>query len=201
VEDLRMATNYSFQVGSMSEGGLADIQDAAPEFGRSRSLFSKYLQNRGSKTARTQEIYLATKQCKHHRQIFARFSQNVCVFELFYSLLLIVAAQSSRCLAESSEIDIETGPYFGGLITVEHPNTWSNGFKDGDCAVRGDPTDPKSVYTLSIDHNKCGSQTSNSAVTTFVIVQENLPILTHSTKRFMVVCNYSMPDSFTVKAA
>ncbi|CAG0909446.1 unnamed protein product, partial [Darwinula stevensoni] len=102
-----------------------------------------------------------------------------------------VAAVGSRCLADACEIDIETGPHFGGRIGVE----------SSDCGVRGEPASSRAIYTLRIEHGECGSRVRDEAVTSFVLVQETLPILTHSTKRFMVVCNYSMPDSFVVKAA
>jgi hypothetical protein len=54
-------------------------------------------------------------------------------------------------------------------------------------------------YTLRIKHKECGSIIDGSKVTSVIVVQENIPILTHSTRRFVVVCSFS-PDSFIVKA-
>jgi hypothetical protein len=38
-------------------------------------------------------------------------------YDLFYNLS--VAAKATKCLADSSEVVVETGPFFGGRISVE----------------------------------------------------------------------------------
>lgn len=103
-----------------------------------------------------------------------------------------VSAHATKCLSQASEIEVETGPYFGGKITSE------NGF----CGIKGNPKDPRDVYTMQIDHEKCGStvNTENLTVETFIVVQENMGILTHSTRRFLVVCTFH-PDMLTVRAS
>lgn len=55
------------------------------------------------------------------------------------------------------------------------------------------------MYILRINHEECGSQVNETTVATFVLVQENLPILTHSTRRFLVLCSYQ-PETLTVRA-
>lgn len=87
---------------------------------------------------------------------------------------------------------MSTGPYFGGRIAVES----SDGEK---CAIDGEPNSPRDTYILRINHTECGSQVNETTVATFVIVQENLPILTHSTRRFLVLCSYQ-PETLTVRA-
>lgn len=86
---------------------------------------------------------------------------------------------------------METGPYFGGKIVAENKN----------CFTQGDPLDERSTYSMKIEHDKCGSHVNHEAlsVETFITVQENLGILTHSTRRFMVVCTFQ-PDTLTVRA-
>lgn len=96
--------------------------------------------------------------------------------EISDSLNISVSARATQCLPHASEVEVSTGPYFGGRIAVEAA--------DGErCAVSGDPTSSRDTYTLRIDHEECGSDVNDTTVATYVIVQENLPILTHSTRR------------------
>lgn len=46
----------------------------------------------------------------------------------------------------------------------------------------------------------CFSFKNNSRIETMVIVQENREILTHNSRRFLVVCNF-VPETFTFKAS
>lgn len=102
------------------------------------------------------------------------------------------SARATQCLPHASIIEVSTGPYFGGRIAVEAA--------DGErCALDGEPSSPRDTYTLKIDHEKCGSQVNETTVGTFVLVQENLPILTHSTRRFLVLCSFQ-PETLTVRA-
>ncbi|XP_074029461.1 uncharacterized protein isoform X2 [Leptinotarsa decemlineata] len=102
------------------------------------------------------------------------------------------SAKATQCLPHASEIEVSTGPFFGGRIAVEAT--------DGErCAIDGEPDSPRDTYTLRINHTECGSQVNETTVATFVLVQENLPILTHSTRRFLVLCTYQ-PETLTVRA-
>ncbi|KAG5885166.1 hypothetical protein JTB14_037475 [Gonioctena quinquepunctata] len=102
------------------------------------------------------------------------------------------SARATQCLPHASEIEVATGPFFGGRIAVEAT--------DGErCAIDGEPDSPRDTYTLRINHTECGSQVNETTVATFVLVQENLPILTHSTRRFLVLCSYQ-PETLTVRA-
>ncbi|KAJ3633985.1 hypothetical protein MTP99_010897 [Tenebrio molitor] len=102
------------------------------------------------------------------------------------------SAKATQCLPHASEIEVSTGPYFGGRIAVEAA--------DGErCAIDGEAKSPRDTYTLRINHTECGSQVNETTVATFVLVQENLPILTHSTRRFLVLCSYQ-PETLTVRA-
>lgn len=101
------------------------------------------------------------------------------------------SAIATKCLPNESEILIETGPYFGGRIVSEN----------GECEIDGNAKDERAAYTMRIDHEKCGSQVSHDDLTveTYITVQESSNILTHSTRRFLVVCTFQ-PDTLTVRA-
>lgn len=101
------------------------------------------------------------------------------------------SAIATKCLPNESEILIETGPYFGGRIASEN----------GHCGIEGNSKDSKETYTMRIDHEKCGSLVSHDDLTveTYITVQENSGLLTHSTRRFLVVCTFQ-PDTLTVRA-
>lgn len=101
------------------------------------------------------------------------------------------SAIATKCLPNESEIEVETGPYFGGRIVSEN----------GECGIEGNALDERETYTMRIDHEKCGSQVSHGDLTveTYITVQENSGILTHSTRRFLVVCTFQ-PDTLTVRA-
>ena len=74
-------------------------------------------------------------------------------------------------------VEVDTGPYFKGLLAAET--------KEGvpGCSLRGTGSSPNSSYTLEMDHAKCGSSRNTSSVWTYVVVQESGAILTHSTRR------------------
>lgn len=116
---------------------------------------------------------------------------TVFVVVVQISVFSKVAAHATKCLPDVSEIEVETGPYFGGKIVAENNN----------CFTQGNPLDDRSSYSMKIEHDKCGSHVNHETLTveTFITVQENLGILTHSTRRFMVVCTFQ-PDTLTVRA-
>lgn len=91
------------------------------------------------------------------------------------------------------------------------------------CRIQGNDQSEKDKYILRIDHEKCGSKVDDETLTvkTFITVQENLGIFTHSTRRscllfiinsiffqkitaisyrFVVECSYQ-PDTLTVRAS
>ncbi|XP_065224446.1 uncharacterized protein LOC135848380 isoform X2 [Planococcus citri] len=105
------------------------------------------------------------------------------------------SAKASLCLPDVSEVEVSTGPYFGGRIAVES----SNGAKSESCSVGGDASSARDTYTLRIEHKYCGSMVNRTTVSTFILVQETLPILTHSTRRFLVLCTFQ-PETLTVRA-
>ncbi|KAL1435464.1 hypothetical protein MTO96_000139 [Rhipicephalus appendiculatus] len=104
------------------------------------------------------------------------------------------SARAERCLANASRVVVSTGPFFGGKIAVEDSN-------DDSCLVYGDPSSPQDAYTLDIDHKRCGSRLVNgSKMETNIIVHENRDIITHNTRRYLVVCSF-LPDTYTITAS
>lgn len=104
------------------------------------------------------------------------------------------SARATQCLPHASEVEVSTGPYFGGRIAVEA----ADGGPER-CSIQGNPNSAQDAYILRIHHDECGSEVNDTTVATYVIVQENLPILTHSTRRFLVLCTYK-PETLTVRA-
>lgn len=105
------------------------------------------------------------------------------------------AAKTSRCLANTSDIEVQTGPYFRGKISVE-------GSTGSSCAIYGNRSSEQSVYVLTINHDLCGSKILNngSRIETMVIVHENREILTHNSRRYMVVCTFT-PEVYSLTAS
>lgn len=101
---------------------------------------------------------------------------------LHYNVTLTVSARATQCLPHASEVEVSTGPYFGGRIAVEA----ADGGPER-CALQGNPRSAQDAYILRIHHQECGSEVNDTTVATYVIVQENLPILTHSTRRYVLV--------------
>ncbi|VVC92201.1 unnamed protein product, partial [Leptidea sinapis] len=85
-------------------------------------------------------------------------------------------ARATQCLPHASEVEVSTGPYFGGRIAVEA----ADGGPER-CSIQGNPNSAQDAYILRIHHDECGSDVNETTVATYVIVQENLPILTHIT--------------------
>lgn len=97
------------------------------------------------------------------------------------------------CLGDRSEIDVATGPYFGGKISVE-------GVEDDRCTWIGNPKDPRIIHTFIVDHKICGGTKKPDRMENVIIVTENQSIITHTARRFMVVCNL-LPETYTIKAS
>nr|XP_036668600.1 uncharacterized protein LOC108011168 [Drosophila suzukii] len=166
IENLRMATKYSFHIRPAAQkrllAGGTRSSNARAEFHDDNEIES------GAGHLPGQSIVIPTKGFTAH---------------------------ATQCLPHASEIEVETGPYFGGRIVVD----------GGNCGIKGDASDSADKYTMRIDHKECGSlvKPETSTVETFITVQENLGIFTHSTRRFVVVCSYqsgmqTVRASFTV---
>ncbi|XP_023209967.1 uncharacterized protein LOC111612910 [Centruroides sculpturatus] len=104
------------------------------------------------------------------------------------------SARTTRCLGNVTDIEVTTGPYFPGKIEVEDKF-------DKRCVTYGDKRSGRRVYKLTIMHDVCGSKTVNdSRIQTSIVVHENRELVTHSSRRFLVVCNF-LPGTLTIQAA
>jgi len=129
------------------------------------------------------EEYLKTLPSKRMR--FGRKEKQLKVSTKGFS------ATASDCSPDKTIVEVKTGPNFDGRIGAEgslHPS----------CNFQGSGGD-KDVYTLTIDHKLCGTTMNGTTAWTYIVVQENLPILTHTTKRFQVICKLLVQDTYTVK--
>ncbi|XP_052853188.1 uncharacterized protein LOC128262746 [Drosophila gunungcola] len=166
VDNLRMATKYSFHIRPAAQRRL---QAGGTRSSNARAEFHDENEiESGAGHLPGQSIVIPTKGFTAH---------------------------ATQCLPHASEIEVETGPYFGGRIVVD----------GGNCGIKGDASDSADKYTMRIDHKECGSlvKPETNTVETFITVQENLGIFTHSTRRFVVVCSYqsgmqTVRASFTV---
>lgn len=105
------------------------------------------------------------------------------------------SAEATKCLADVTEVTINTGKYFGGRISAEGDNL------DPKCSLIGNKTSDQGTYSLKIDHELCKSKIlEGNRIETMILVHENKDILTHNTARFLVVCNFQQ-KSYTVKAS
>ncbi|RWS28130.1 hypothetical protein B4U80_02042 [Leptotrombidium deliense] len=104
------------------------------------------------------------------------------------------SAKTTLCLANVSDVLVNTGPYFGGKVAVENAT-------DERCAVYGNRSDSRDVYKLTIIHDICGSKIiDNSRIESMIMVHENKEILTHNSRRYLVVCNF-VPETYTIQAS
>ncbi|XP_023342793.1 uncharacterized protein LOC111712425, partial [Eurytemora carolleeae] len=102
------------------------------------------------------------------------------------------SAQARDCGPKHTQVEIQTGPGFTGKISAE-------GSLDPSCSLQGAGGEQLS-YTLDLNHKKCRSELNSTVAWTYIVVQENLPILTHSTRRFLILCKFAIPDVFTVQS-
>lgn len=104
-------------------------------------------------------------------------------------------AEATRCLANASEVLVQTGRYFAGRISVE-------GQTDPRCSLLGNRSSEQTSYLFRIDHHVCHSKLTDSGrIETMILVHENRDILTHNTARFLVLCDFNHRSSFTVRAS
>lgn len=61
------------------------------------------------------------------------------------------SAEAVKCLADSSEVLVNTGRFFGGRISVE-------GQQDARCQLLGNKSSEQSAYSFRIDHEACRSK-------------------------------------------
>jgi hypothetical protein len=140
----------------------------------------------GLKMSTNYTFYLETDVLEKSSRKERKIEQNLVLQTKGFS------ARATGCRRDTTEVLLDTGPHFGGKISAEG--------RESNCFIKGKKASSNSSYSFTIDHKKCGSSMNKTSVWTYVVVQENLPILTHSTRRFLVLCHFTMPEVFTVKA-
>jgi len=147
----------------------------------------------------TEYVIYLMKHAKRERALRLRSKKeddiNLRVFwqEKIVARTLGFSAKARDCGPAHTDVDVQTGPSFTGRISAEgsfHPA----------CSIQGTGEGDVKSYSLNLNHKLCGTEVNETAAWTYVVVQENLPILTHSTKRFLVLCKFGLPDVFTVKS-
>ena len=101
------------------------------------------------------------------------------------------SARATGCARDRTTVQLDTGPDFSGKISAEG--------REKECSMEGAGRGGNTSYQFIIDHARCGSQQNSSSVWTYVVVQEAGAILTHSTRRFLVLCHFTLPEVFTVQ--
>jgi len=140
----------------------------------------------GLKMSTNYTFYLETDVLEKSSRKERKIEQNLVLQTKGFS------ARATGCRRDTTEVLLETGPHFGGKISAEG--------RESNCFIKGNEASSNSSYSFTIDHKECGSSMNKTSVWTYVVVQENLPILTHSTRRFLVLCHFTMPEVFKVTA-
>ncbi|KAK3914413.1 MDM10-complementing protein 1 [Frankliniella fusca] len=188
VTGLRMATNYTFSVAPV-EGRLQSLQHL-PAYARNRNARTIMAPTKGFSARATlclpdvSEVEVHTGPHFSGRIAVEANEQEAAPPPPPWRRAAVPGAVPGAVPDES----LGRGLSGQGTRPVDEP-----------CAVAGDASSPRESYTLRIDHRRCGSHVNRSTVATFILVQENLPILTHSTRRFLVLCTFQ-PDALIVRA-
>lgn len=65
--------------------------------------------------------------------------------------LRVVSGKTITCLGNTSEVAVNTGPYFNGKISVEDTSR-------RECSIFGNRSSSLDLYTMTINHTLCGSK-------------------------------------------
>jgi len=151
IYDLRMLTNYTFNVRADFDSNIGYGLSSYPIYSKnpadsfrphtSFTDFDDYQRN----------VIVETKSCEFLNFYNYIFVLIVTKENALAITIIAVSAQTSRCLANTSDVIVNTGPYFSGKIAVE------DAF-DNRCSVYGNRSSTQSVYTLTILHDVCGSK-------------------------------------------
>ena len=123
----------------------------------------------GLKMATNYTFYLETASRRHNSRQQRKIEDHIFLETKGFT------AKAIDCGKDVTEVLVETGPNFRGKISAEGA--------EESCFVTGRGRAGNTSYILTIDHQKCGSRINTTAVWTYVVVQENLNILTQSTRR------------------
>lgn len=139
--DLRAQTNYTFQVHVSQFSDERDPSKLAKPMSHSLSIASsRYRVPNGRRLAdRDKDESTLNSIDQRSSALFHRIETKS------------FNAEATRCLANTSEVVINTGRYFGGRISVENSS-------DPRCQLRGDRLSDRATYLFRIDHELCKSK-------------------------------------------
>lgn len=138
--DLRALTNYTFQV-------------RVSRFLHEPELIKS--NNQPTRSIQQMPQQMPTIE-RHNRMQAARRMNNVADEHPEHPILRRIetkpfGAEATKCLADVSEVLVNTGRYFGGRISVEDSS-------DPRCNLIGNKSSEQSSYLFRIDHQACDSK-------------------------------------------
>lgn len=158
IYDLRAQTNYTFQVKVSSfieialNQAISNFKDSEPVTSRSsgpigRRLLSGQWRQQPIESTSSNEISDTSGGHNSGRSsTLSPSSPSNLVAETKG-----FAAEATRCLADVSEVVVNTGRYFGGRISVEDS-------QDPRCRLLGNRSSEQTSYLFRIDHAACRSK-------------------------------------------
>lgn len=177
IHELRALTSYSFRV--MSAGEPGDLSGFV---------------NKNNSTRQVAPTRISRPAIARRFDTLGLTENENSNFDGYRVETKPFSALASNCLANTTEVIVNTGKFFAGRISFEN-NT------DPRCQLLGNKRSDQISYKFRIDHTICGSKlVDGNRIESNILVYENKDILTHNSARFHVVCNF-IHDSFTVRAA
>lgn len=182
IYDLRAQTNYTFQVQVLKFNDLAlnqllmqSNQDATSKLHHQlasratrptgRRLSGQWLQQQPqtSDSIALNEISDSTNNvAQNANNNNAQLLHNSRLLSSKIAETKAFAAEATRCLADVSEVVVNTGRHFGGRISVEDS-------QDPRCQLLGNRSSDQTSYLFRIDHELCHSKLVVSVIIRIII--------------------------------
>ena len=85
-----------------------------------------------------------------------------------------VGILATTCHKEKTQVLVETGPFFGGSISIDQYFRPDDKSKEKTCEIRGNRTSMQSQYLFTFDHEKCfGVNKNSTGIEATLIIQVN----------------------------
>lgn len=143
--DLRALTNYTFnvQVSRFSHESEQQVNNQQVDLSQSQAnkadQGSSSSSRRGNRGQAARRLSLTASDVNSGDSLSGRVETKP------------FNAEATKCLADVSEVLINTGRYFGGRISVEDST-------DPRCNLLGNKSSEQTSYLFRIDHEVCGSK-------------------------------------------
>ncbi|OWA54810.1 hypothetical protein BV898_19204 [Hypsibius exemplaris] len=97
------------------------------------------------------------------------------------------AVRNVDCKKGETDVTIETGEDFEGVISVQKPD----GRPDSRCLIRGYGT-PQRTYVLAINHSHCSMEflENGTVMNAVILIQEHASLVLGSDRSLRISCNY-----------